>query len=256
MRTAAATATRTAVRATARPLVPVAVVTSLAVLGTACGGSGDDAAADRAAGDDAGDASTTTEAPATTAPTPAPPTTTTAPPEVDESVASLGLDDYEVSADADGDITVASPEGTTSMSSSDAVTELGGEVTERGIEVALPDTVLFDFGSAALRQDAREQLVLIAGLAAAHPESAVTVGGHADSVGESRDNQALSEDRAEVVAAALGVLGVSTDRMTATGFGESQPVAPNHNPDGSDNPEGRQLNRRVEVLVVGAELNR
>lgn len=243
-------------RATARPLVPVAVATSLAVLGTACGGSGDDdtaAGRDTAARDDASTA-TTTEAPTTTST--APPATTTAPPVVDESVASLGLDDYEVTADANGDITVASPEGTTSMSSQDAVTELGGEVTERGIEVALPDTVLFDFGSAALRLDAREQLVLIAGLAAAHPGSAVTVGGHADSVGESTNNLALSEDRADVVAAALQALGVTTDRITATGFGESQPVAPNTNPDGSDNPEGRQLNRRVEVLVVGAGLNR
>jgi outer membrane protein OmpA-like peptidoglycan-associated protein len=142
------------------------------------------------------------------------------------------------------------------MSSRDAVTELGGEVTERGIEVALPDTVLFDFGSAALRRDAREQLVLIAGLAAARPGSAVTVGGHADSVGEAADNQALSEDRADVVSAALQALGVDADRITATGFGETQPVAPNTNPDGSDNPEGRQVNRRVEVLVVGAELNR
>jgi outer membrane protein OmpA-like peptidoglycan-associated protein len=232
-------------------------VASLAVLGTACGGS--DKAADQAGADTAGtdrEATTTTGAPAASTTTTAPPTTTTAPPVVDESVAALDLDDYEVSADANGDITVASPEGSTSMSSRDAVTELGGEVTERGIEVALPDTVLFDFGSAALRRDAREQLVLIAGLAAASPGSAVTVGGHADSVGEAADNQALSEDRADVVSAALQALGVDADRITATGFGETQPVAPNTNPDGSDNPEGRQVNRRVEVLVVGAELNR
>lgn len=161
------------------------------------------------------------------------------------------LGEIEVDA-ADGEITVSSPQGEVSMSTDEAVGALGGEVTERGIEVALPDSVLFDFGSAALRPESSQQLSLIAGLAAAFPDAPLTIGGHADAIGNDADNQALSESRAAVVAQALQTLGVETDRMTATGFGESRPVAPNTNPDGSDNPEGRQLNRRVEVLVVGA----
>ena len=161
------------------------------------------------------------------------------------------LGDIEVDA-GDGQITVSGPQGQVSMSTDEAIGALGGEVTDRGIEVALPDSVLFDFGSAALRPESSQQLSLLAGLAAAFPDAPLTIGGHADSVGSDADNQLLSENRAAVVAQALSTLGVDTDRMTATGFGESRPVAPNTNPDGSDNPEGRQLNRRVEVLVVGA----
>jgi OmpA-OmpF porin, OOP family len=161
------------------------------------------------------------------------------------------LGEIEVRAE-DDTITVSGPEGEVSMSTDEAVGALGGEVTERGIEVALPDSVLFDFGSAALRPESSQQLSLIAGLAAAYPEAPLTIGGHADAVGSETDNQLLSEERAAVVAQALATLGVDVERMTATGFGETRPVAPNTNPDGSDNPEGRQLNRRVEVLVLGA----
>jgi outer membrane protein OmpA-like peptidoglycan-associated protein len=162
------------------------------------------------------------------------------------------LGDIEVDA-SDGQITVSGPEGEVSLSTDEAVGALGGEVTERGIEVALPDSVLFDFGSAALRPESSQQLSLIAGLADAFPDAPLTIGGHADAIGSDADNQRLSEDRAAVVAQALATLGVEIDRMTATGFGETEPVAPNTNPDGSDNAEGRQLNRRVEVLVVGAQ---
>lgn len=162
------------------------------------------------------------------------------------------LGEIEVEA-SDGRITVSGPEGEVSLSTDEAVGALGGEVTERGIEVALPDSVLFDFGSAALRPESSQQLSLIAGLAAAFPDAPLTIGGHADAIGSDADNQSLSEQRAEVVAQGLATLGVEIDRMTATGFGETRPVAPDTNPDGSDNPEGRQLNRRVEVLVVGAE---
>ena len=228
---------------------------ALAVLlvAAACGGGGggangsDGDQAERASAQGAAATTTTTAPPTTTA---APDTIPIPPPEADP----LDLGEIDVAAEG-GQITISTPEGARQMTESDAVAELGGEVTEKGIEVALPDTVLFDFGSAALRRDAREQLSLIAGLAASHPEAAVTIGGHADAVGESADNQALSEDRASAVAAALQTLGVDGDRMTATGFGESRPVAPNANPDGSDNPEGRQRNRRVEVLVVGADLH-
>jgi photosystem I P700 chlorophyll a apoprotein A2 len=229
-------------------------VLALLLVAAACGGGSNGSDGDQAERASARGAAvtTTTTAPPTTAPTTtaAPGTIPIPPPEADP----LDLGEIDVAAEG-GQITISTPEGARQMTESDAVAELGGEVTEKGIEVALPDTVLFDFGSAALRRDAREQLSLIAGLAASHPEAAVTIGGHADAVGESADNQALSEDRASAVAAALQTLGVDGDRMTATGFGESRPVAPNANPDGSDNPEGRQRNRRVEVLVVGADLH-
>jgi outer membrane protein OmpA-like peptidoglycan-associated protein len=237
--------------------VALTALTTLGLALVACGGSGGHSGGEQAgpAAVKAHGTTTTTAARAdsTTTPTTAPaaPTTTAAPtPPADDP---LGLGDVDVSA-ANGKITISSPDGSVSMSQRDAVADLGGEVTDKGIKVALPDTVLFDFGSAALRRDARDKLSLIAGLAASYPGAAVTIGGHADSVGTATANQALSEDRADTVAAALSALGIDQDRMTATGFGETRPVAPNTNPDGSDNPEGRALNRRVEVLVVGADL--
>jgi outer membrane protein OmpA-like peptidoglycan-associated protein len=219
---------------------------ALVLLAAACSGGSDggDAGNAEAAASRSDATTTTTTAPATTT-TAAPATTTTTP----APVADLG--DIQVEA-SDGQITVSGPEGEVSMSTDEAVGALGGEVTERGIEVALPDSVLFDFASAALRPESSQQLSLIAGLAASFPDAPLTIGGHADAIGSDADNQLLSEQRAEVVAQALATLGVEIDRMTATGFGETRPVAPNTNPDGSDNPAGRQLNRRVEVLVIGA----
>jgi outer membrane protein OmpA-like peptidoglycan-associated protein len=79
----------------------------------------------------------------------------------------------------------------------------------------------------------------------------ITVGGHADSVGDVQANQILSERRARTVSAALKPLvrdlAVS---LLAQGFGETRPVRPNRKPDGSDNPEGRARNRRVTVTFV------
>ena len=79
----------------------------------------------------------------------------------------------------------------------------------------------------------------------------ITVGGHADSVGDPQANQVLSERRARTVSAALKPLvrdlAVS---LLAQGFGETRPVRPNRKADGSDNPEGRARNRRVTVTFV------
>jgi len=72
--------------------------------------------------------------------------------------------------------------------------------------------------------------------------------GHTDSVSDEAFNQKLSEDRANAVSAELKKDGVSAT-LDATGYGETKPVAPNENPDGSDNPAGRALNRRVEIYI-------
>ena len=161
--------------------------------------------------------------------------------------------DIEVGAD-DGGITISGPDGDVAISVDDAVTELGGEDTDEGISVPLPESVLFDFDSAALLPAAGEELGLVAGLAAAYPDATLEIGGHTDAVGEDVYNQQLSEQRATAVRDALAVLGVAGDRMTATGYGETRPVAPDTTPAGADDPAGRQRNRRVEILLVGADL--
>lgn len=224
-----------------------------------CGGGG----ADSALLPQDEDAPSETTAPSTTATT-APPTTaaTTEEPATTDPCAAAGIEvdgcadfgDFSVSTDADNNIIVASPDGQRSYTPSEAVGELGGEVSDKGISVPLPDSVLFDFGSVALRGPAREKLSLVAGLAKASPEAKVGISGHSDSVGTDDFNLRLSEARAGVVREALVILGIERGRLTSQGYGETRPVAPNTHPDGSDNPSGRQQNRRVEILLAGARV--
>lgn len=121
--------------------------------------------------------------------------------------------------------------------------------TERGVIVNLPD-VLFDFGRADLTSDARVKVQSMSQVLNNQAQGRrVSVEGHTDSIGSDAFNQQLSERRAENVAMALENSGVSPNRITTKGYGKRYPVAPNTNPDGSDNPEGRAKNRRVEVVI-------
>lgn len=117
-----------------------------------------------------------------------------------------------------------------------------------GTVITLEDGILFDFGSAEIRADADATLEELAGLLNEAGVPAANVYGHTDSISDEEFNQTLSEQRAQAVLDALVQDGV-TAQLEAAGFGETRPVAPNENADGSDNPAGRQLNRRVEVYV-------
>ena len=125
------------------------------------------------------------------------------------------------------------------------------EVSEREVRFRLSADVLFDFGSADLRSGAAGMLAgLAARIQTEFPGGVVRVEGHTDAKGTTDYNQGLSERRAETVAAWLVEHGgISPERIVTLGAGESQPVAPNERPDGSDDPLGRQQNRRVEVVV-------
>jgi outer membrane protein OmpA-like peptidoglycan-associated protein len=114
----------------------------------------------------------------------------------------------------------------------------------RGLIVNMSD-VLFDTGSYTLKPGAREILAKISGILLAHPGLTMQIEGHTDSVGSDEFNQRLSEQRAESVRDFLGEQGVSPSSITAQGFGKTEPVATN------DTPEGRQRNRRVEIVVNG-----
>ncbi|RMI13456.1 OmpA family protein [Cellulomonas triticagri] len=116
-----------------------------------------------------------------------------------------------------------------------------------GATLTLDAGVLFDFGSAEIRPDAAAALDTLAAALADVASPAGTVAGHTDSVSSAELNQRLSEDRADAVAAALADRGVTT-AFDVVGRGEDQPVAPNEVA-GQDNPAGRQLNRRVEILL-------
>ncbi|QWW19025.1 OmpA family protein [Schaalia sp. 19OD2882] len=117
-----------------------------------------------------------------------------------------------------------------------------------GTVITLEDGVLFDFGKSEVRADARSTISTLAGVFTSLSVPSATVTGHTDSVSDEAFNQTLSEQRAAAVVEALQAVGVKA-ALSAEGKGESQPVAPNENADGSDNPSGRQLNRRVEIFV-------
>ena len=117
-----------------------------------------------------------------------------------------------------------------------------------GTVITLEDSVLFDFGSSDLRGEASTTLTNLATVLKDSKAPKVQVQGHTDSVSDDAFNQKLSEQRAQAVSSALKSDGVAAD-LEAVGYGETKPVAPNENPDGSDNPAGRRLNRRVEVFV-------
>jgi outer membrane protein OmpA-like peptidoglycan-associated protein len=116
--------------------------------------------------------------------------------------------------------------------------------TARGLIVNMSD-VLFDTGSSTLKSGAREKLAKISGILLAHPGLTLQIEGHTDSVGSDDFNQQLSERRADSVRDFLAEQGVAASAMSAHGFGKTQPVATN------DTPDGRQRNRRVELVVNG-----
>ena len=117
-----------------------------------------------------------------------------------------------------------------------------------GTLITLEDGVLFDFGKSDIRADAAQTLGKLATVLTNAKVPAAHVYGHTDSVSDEAFNQQLSEARANAVSGELKKEGV-TATMDATGYGESKPVAPNENADGSDNPAGRALNRRVEIFI-------
>lgn len=84
-----------------------------------------------------------------------------------------------------------------------------------------------------------------------NPDIVVEIGSHTDSRGSDAYNERLSQARAQSVVDYLVGKGIARKRLIAKGYGEKQPIAPNDNPDGTDNPEGRQMNRRTEFRVVG-----
>lgn len=116
--------------------------------------------------------------------------------------------------------------------------------TARGLIVNMSD-VLFATAEHSLKPGAREKLSKISGIVLAHPGLKLEVEGHTDSIGGDEYNQGLSERRASSVRDYLVAQGVPADSITARGFGKQRPVADNAT------AAGRQLNRRVELVVSG-----
>ena len=131
-----------------------------------------------------------------------------------------------------------------------ALNDLGATTTDTEIRIEMSADVLFDFNKADLKQEATPSLEKVATVLKSYPQAEVTIEGHTDAKGSDAYNQKLSERRANAVRQWLVTEhGLKEAKLVVRGFGAKNPVAPNRKPDGSDDPEGRQKNRRVEIVV-------
>ncbi|WP_245616699.1 peptidoglycan DD-metalloendopeptidase family protein [Paraburkholderia acidipaludis] len=117
------------------------------------------------------------------------------------------------------------------------------------VAIRLPENVLFDFGSSDLRADTRAAIARSAAIVA-RSDKPVVVEGHTDNVGSRESNRALSEARAQVVAAALERDGIPAARMTIRGYASDHPIADNNT------AEGRTQNRRAEIRIVDESVDK
>jgi outer membrane protein OmpA-like peptidoglycan-associated protein len=121
--------------------------------------------------------------------------------------------------------------------------------TAREASIEIPADILFDFGSAEIRPRAESSLASAAEILRKRGVGSATIEGHTDSKGAAQYNIKLSEQRAEAARNWFLQQGrLTTTKFVIRGFGASKPVESNSRADGSDNPEGRQKNRRVVIV--------
>jgi outer membrane protein OmpA-like peptidoglycan-associated protein len=138
------------------------------------------------------------------------------------------------------------------------VEDVGGKVaditvkeTALEIRIDLAADVLFDFDKSTLLPKARRTLHQAAGIIGEKAKGVVRIEGYTDAKGSDPYNQKLSEHRANSVKDwFINKEGLSRVQFTTQGFGPKNPVAPNKKPNGSDDPIGRQKNRRVEIIIT------
>lgn len=130
------------------------------------------------------------------------------------------------------------------------VEELQVKETATDVRVEVAADVLFDFDKAIIKPQAEAELKQVAALILKRGKGKIRIEGHSDAKGSDSYNQKLSIQRAEAVRNWLAQKGaIDPARITAEGMGAKKPIAPNTQPGGADNPEGRQRNRRVELII-------
>ncbi|MEQ9414655.1 MAG: OmpA family protein, partial [Cyclobacteriaceae bacterium] len=112
------------------------------------------------------------------------------------------------------------------------------------------NNIYFDLDKSDIRSDAANELDKLVDLLTDNPEIKIELSSHTDSIASNSYNIQLSQRRAESTVAYLITKGIAPDRLVAKGYGEEKPIARNTNPDGTDNPEGRQRNRRTEFKIL------
>jgi outer membrane protein OmpA-like peptidoglycan-associated protein len=128
--------------------------------------------------------------------------------------------------------------------------DLGAKVTAQEVKIEMNADVLFDFDKYNLKPEATESLRKVGQVVQSYPNAPLIIEGHTDGLGSHAHNMKLSDDRAASVKNWLvRNAQIEGNRITTRGWGETKPVAPNTNTNGSDNPAGRQKNRRVEITI-------
>ncbi len=128
------------------------------------------------------------------------------------------------------------------------IVDLALEKMQKGAKTRL--RVFFDFDKATLRKESTPELERFVTFLQKYPTAKVEIAGHTDNIGTDQKNRILSTQRAKMVMDYLIEKGVSVDRLRYQGYGFHKPISANQNKDGSDNPEGRQMNRRTECEIV------
>ncbi len=128
--------------------------------------------------------------------------------------------------------------------------DIGAKIIGNEIVIELAADVLFDFDKYELKPAARDSLAKVAAFLKDMEKAPASIEGHTDNKGLDAYNQQLSERRANAVREWLTRQGgIAANRLIVRGFGKTRPVVPNNKPDGSDDPAGRQRNRRVEIRL-------
>jgi outer membrane protein OmpA-like peptidoglycan-associated protein len=128
-------------------------------------------------------------------------------------------------------------------------------ITEKEKEIIVLRTLFFDFNSSALTITTKKELDHLAMVLGNFPEIKIELVGNTDALGDDEYNIWLSERRANKSKQYLVDKGIPKERIEIKGFGEKNQVAINENPDGSDNPDGRKLNRRVDIRLLNATID-
>jgi outer membrane protein OmpA-like peptidoglycan-associated protein/tetratricopeptide (TPR) repeat protein len=163
-----------------------------------------------------------------------------------QTVTTTEMTTDATTATTTGTHTVTTSEATTTATTT-TTTATGGTTTVTTISV---NNVLFDYDKSTLNLDFTAELDKVVDFLKETKNAKINIAGYTDSKGSDEYNLALSKRRADAVMIYLASKGVSRNRIKTAGNGKAKPIAPNENPDGSDNPDGRAKNRRTEITVV------
>lgn len=158
---------------------------------------------------------------------------------------------YVVEANKEGYFNTAIDINTKTMIKSDSATHNFAIAKVPEKPLVIPN-LNYEFNSPKLTAESKVVLdTTIMRLLTQNPLLIIELATHTDSKGADDYNLKLSQRRAEAVQQYLVEKGIAKERLVAKGYGETVPIAPNTNKDGSDNPEGRQMNRRTEIKIIG-----